>query len=172
MWVVADLDEDYIAKMRGASGGIVTVPARQQRQARFSRLITRTKYRAGSTSSCSLALVVPDHGGRGSALPARLLCAQDYLLDSREVLRQALPARMLPQWARGSFGERCALRFRLHFVQRCACSWSASNSSCRSLNVSLRGPRSFTLCCRNSSSNDWIFRCAHANSRSRSAMRF
>ena len=29
--------------MRGASGGIVTVPAWQQRQARFSRLITRTK---------------------------------------------------------------------------------------------------------------------------------
>ena len=39
--------------MRGANGAIVTAPLSQHRQARFSRLITRTKCRASTTSNCS-----------------------------------------------------------------------------------------------------------------------
>ena len=37
-----------------AGAEAVTTPRWQQRQPRFSRLVTKTKYLAGSTSSCSL----------------------------------------------------------------------------------------------------------------------
>jgi hypothetical protein len=40
--------------IRAGAGAVCTPPGSQCRQARFSRLLTNTKYLAGSTSNCSL----------------------------------------------------------------------------------------------------------------------
>jgi len=40
--------------IRAGAGAVSTPPCSQCWQARFSRLVTNTKYLAGSTSSCSL----------------------------------------------------------------------------------------------------------------------
>src|ERR1035441_8562709 len=40
--------------IRSGTGAATTPPSSQRLQARFSRLVTTTKYFAGSTSSCSL----------------------------------------------------------------------------------------------------------------------
>jgi hypothetical protein len=63
------------------------------------------------------ALVVADHRRLCPALPAGLLRAADYFLDTRQILRQALPPWMRTPLARRDDRERSAPCFRLHLIQ-------------------------------------------------------
>lgn len=47
--------QSFFSMIRGASSGVITPLLPHPRQLRFSRLTTRTKKRAGSTSNCSLS---------------------------------------------------------------------------------------------------------------------
>ena len=156
--------------MRGANGAIVTAPFSQHRQARFSRLITRTKCRAGTTSNCSLSSYPIT---AVSAPHCRQVCSAHGTTSSTRARfsgKRCLPGcGFRSRGGAAVSGARCDSASTSSSVVPGSC--SASNSNCRSFSVSLFGPNSLTRNCRSSSISDWIFRFAHANSRSRDTMR-
>src|SRR5271165_4215448 len=86
----------HFSMMRGGSGAATTPSSSHDRQARFSRLVTSTKYFAGSTSRLG-TLLVADHYSFFAPTRAHALirCARQDPLYARKVRRQFLAARML-----------------------------------------------------------------------------
>jgi hypothetical protein len=104
-------------------------------------------------------------------LPADLLRAGDYFLDTRQILGQALPPRMRTPFARRDDRERSAPCFRLHLIQCCARLFLGQQLQLQIAQGPATRPQQFHPLTPQFSVSDWIFRCAQANSRSRTAMR-
>src|SRR5271166_3805947 len=104
----------HFSMMRGGSGAATTPSSSHDRQARFSRLVTSTKYFAGSTSRLG-TLLVADHYSFFAPTRAHALirCARQDPLYARKVRRQLLAARMLAGSVRRA-PHRRGLTFPLH----------------------------------------------------------
>src|SRR5271165_2237828 len=108
----------HFSMMRGGSGAATTPSSSHDRQARFSRLVTSTKYFAGSTSRLG-TLLVADHYSFFAPTRAHALirCARQDPLYARKVRRQFLAARMLAgSVLRAPHRRTLTLRLQYHFT--------------------------------------------------------
>jgi len=150
---------------RAGAGAAATPPSSQCLQARFSRLVTTTKYLAGSASSCSLTSYPITAVGWPHAEQVHCSGAQAITRSTRG------------NSAGNSCRPGCLRRFRLSAGSgsgsRTLSAWtstlltpgsSSSRLSCASESFSLPGPYFLIRCSRNCASSAWIFRCAHASS--------
>src|SRR5882724_12344323 len=152
------------------TGAAATPPSSHLRQARFSRLVTNTKYSAGSTSSCSLW-----------SYPITVI-AWPQLLQVHCSGVQAITRSTRGKFAGSSCRPGCR---RGRFVltdsgrgPRSLSIWtsrlltpgsSSRRSSWASLSFSLPGPYFWMRCNRKRSSNTWILRWAQCSCRFSSA---
>ena len=148
--------------MRGGSGAAITPPSSQCLQARFSRLVTSTKYLAGSTSNCSLSswpittVSAPQ--------PVHTHCSGAQAI-TRSTRRRFDGNDCRPGCLRFVFGEDgSASRWLSASTSALLTPGSSSNNSnCALESFSLPGPYFAMRCNRKRSSSTRIFNSAYCN---------
>ena len=155
--------------IRSGSGAALT-PSAQPLQARFSRLVTATKYCAGSRSSCSLCSYPITTVSLPQDLHTRccgvhgMTCSTRGRLAGNSCRPGCLP---LFRWFLADTGDEGGRGSRPASASTSAAltpGSRSSNCSCALLSFSLLGPYLRILSSRIHSSRDWIFIRAHVSS--------
>src|ERR1017187_8740297 len=150
--------------IRSGTGAATTPPSSQRLQARFSRLVTTTKYFAGSTSSCSLISWPMTTVAWPQTLQVHCSGAQAMVRSTR-----GKPAgsccrpgclRLLGGLAVAGSGSRPLSAWTSAWLTPGS---KSSNWSCASLSFSLPGPYLLIRCNRSCSSKTWILNSAQTS---------
>ena len=152
--------------IRSGAGAAATPPSSQCLQARFSRLVTTTKYLAGSTSSCSLTSYPITAVGWPQAEQVHCSGAQAITRSTRgnPAGSSCRPGCLRRFWllAGSGSGSRTLSAWTSTLLTPGS---SSSRLSCASLSFSLPGPYFLISANRNCPFRSWICRWANAKAR-------